>query len=139
MHSPLLTRNFTADGAVAARRVVKLGGDDGKAAQADGSTGALVGVADELGAKDGGRIDVHLAGIVAVVYGGDVVRGDVLTSDADGKAVAAARHTHTENVAAAYTQDATTSAADEVHTAGVALVSGEAGDIGYALLAPGLA
>ena len=92
MHHPILTRNFTADGAITKRRIVKPGGSDGEVAAAAAADDDLIGVADELGQpKDDARVDVHLAGIAAVEYGGAVTRGAPLTANADGKAVAAAR------------------------------------------------
>ncbi len=89
MSEYLLTRNFTAQGAVPARRIVKAGASSGQAALAEGAGAALLGVADELGAKDKGRVDVHVAGIAGVVAGGVFAVGAMLTSDANGKAVAA--------------------------------------------------
>ncbi len=89
MSEYLLTRNFTAQGAVPARRIVKAGAGSGQVAAADSGAAALLGVADELGGAGGGRVDVHVAGIAGVVAGGAFAVGAMLTSDANGKAVAA--------------------------------------------------
>lgn len=139
MHNPQLTKTFVADGAIAKRRIVKFGGADGKAAQADAATDALFGVAADLDAADGARVDVHMAGVAEVEYGGNVTRGALLTADADGKAIAVTRHTHTENAAGTYTQDATTGAGSAGRVIGIALVSGVAGDIGSVQIAPAFA
>ena len=139
MHHPTLTRSFTAAGDITKRRIVKVGAGDGEALQAAASGDSLIGVSAEVDVKAHGRVDAHLQGIAALEYGGNVTRGDALTADADGKAVPAAHHTHTENTAAAYARNATTGAASSVRIVGVALVAGVAGDIGYALLGPGLA
>ncbi len=90
MHRPILTRNFTAGSAVAARRIAQPGTEAGEVVQADGAGAAALGVADEVGAEEGGRADVHLAGIADVEAGGAFAAGAWLASDADGRAVAAA-------------------------------------------------
>jgi hypothetical protein len=137
-NSPTLTKNYSAGGAVTKRRIVKWSAD-ATVVQATAATEKLIGVAGELSAASGARIDIHRAGIVEVEYGGEVTRGDPLTSDADGKAVAATRHTHTENTAGTYAQNATTAAAANVGIIGYAEISGVSGDIGLALLVPSLA
>lgn len=122
MHSPILTRSFEADGAIAARRIIQIGTADGHVVQADASSDTtiaerLIGVSDELGAKSGARVDIHLAGIADVVAGGAVARGGSVKTDAGGRAVA-------------------TSAANDF-IVGVALVAATAaGDIIPVLLAP---
>lgn len=57
------------------------------------------------------------SGIAEVEYGGNVTRGDLLTSDANGKAIA------------------TTTAGNRI--IGIAMASGVSGDIGLALINPG--
>lgn len=117
---PILTENFTAEAAIAPRRIVAYGAADGGATQGTGVTDSLFGVSDELGSDSGGRVDVHTGGVVDVEYGGDVTRGDELTSDADGKAVFADPAAGVNN-----------------KIVGHARVSGVAGDIGLVQLAPG--
>lgn len=87
---PGLTLNYVAAGAIAARRIVKHGAADGAALQATASTEAFLGVSTDIPAGSGERVDVYREGVVPVQYGGNVTRGDPLTSDADGKAVVAA-------------------------------------------------
>lgn len=136
--TPSLIKNFTAEAAVALYRIVKFGAADGKVLQAAAAGDAMFGVSIQPGgAAIDARCDVAVAGIADVEYGGNVTRGDALTADANGKAVAATRHTHTENTAGAYAQNATTGAAAAVRTIGVAMVSGVSGDIGQVLIAPG--
>lgn len=140
MNNPLLTKSLIAEGAAAPYRIIAHGTGDGKAKQATAATDALFGITGTLGAADGERVDVHVVGPVEVEYGGVVTRGDPLTSDANGKAIAVTRHTHTENTAAAYTQNATTGAGSDVRIIGFAAVSGALGDIGsVSQIAPGLA
>lgn len=113
--NPLLTKTYTADGDVAQHRIVKTSAA-GKVAQAADPEDALYGVSDELGADDGERVDVVVVGIADVEYGGAVAAGDLLTSDANGKAVEAG-------------------AAGETHRViGTACVAGVAGDIGCVIL-----
>lgn len=81
--------NFTAGAAVAPYRIVKFGASDKVAIQAAAATDLLMGVSDQLGAGSGDPLDVVRSGLAEVEYGGNVERGQPLTADADGKAVAA--------------------------------------------------
>jgi len=114
-------KNHTADGAIGAYRIVKHGDADGDVAQATASTDVLIGVNGRLAAAVAGdRVDIHRGRLVEVEYGGNVTRGDPLTSDANAKAVAAAP-----------------AAGTNAYIIGYAEVSGVAGDIGAAMFAPG--
>jgi len=117
---PLQFDVYTAGAAVAAYRFLKPGASDGLAIQAAAVGDAIIGVANNLGAASGDRGDMVTAGDAEVEYGGAVTRGDWLTSDADGKAVAAAPGAGTNN-----------------NVGGRALVSGVAGDIGKVRIALG--
>lgn len=91
MPKTILTENFEAGAAVNPYRFVKPGAADGKAIQAAAVGDAIMGVSDSLGADAAGdRLDVHTEGVAQIELGGTVTRGDWLTSDADGKGVAAA-------------------------------------------------
>lgn len=118
--SPILTKNFKAGTAIGRHSIVKFGADDQSVALAAAAADAAFGVSTEIDAKAGEPCDVHLLGLADVVYGGVVTRGDLLTADADGKAVAA-----------------TPAAAANARTIGVAMVSGVAGDIGVVNILPG--
>lgn len=120
MHSPTQTKNFTAGGAITKRRIVKFGAADFTVIQAAAATDAMFGVAAELDAASGARVDVHTAGLAEVEYGGNVTRGQLLTSDANGKAVAAAPAEGVNNA-----------------VIGRAMLSGVSGDIGSVQIAPG--
>jgi hypothetical protein len=135
-----IVKTYRAGGAVGENRIVTFGSGDQVVVQAAAAAAALIGICCHPGgAAVGERLDVVRAGIADVVYGGNVTRGDLLTADAEGRAVAATRHAHAENAAAAYAQNATTAAASVVRVIGTAEVSGVAGDIGQVLIAPGLA
>ena len=91
--NPILTKNFIAGAAVVKRRIVKFGADDDHVIQGAAVGDALFGVAERLDVAINKRVDVVISGIAEVEYGGAVTRGDLLTTDANGKAVVAARHT----------------------------------------------
>lgn len=113
MNNPELIKSVIAETAVAAYRIVKFGSADDKVVQATASTESYVGVSNNLGGDAGKRVDIVLSGVAEVEYGGNVARGDYLTSDANGKAV-------TANPAAGV----------NANTIGTAMASGAAGDIG---------
>lgn len=138
--NPTLTKNFIAEAAIAPNRIVKQGAADGQVLLGAAATNFIFGVTGELGALAANdRVDVIVAGIAEIEAGGVINRGDPVTTDATGKAVAATRHTHVENTAAAYVQNAATAAASAERIIGFAMVAAVAGDIADVLLAPGLA
>ena len=118
--NPTLTKTFAAEAAITRRRIVKFGAVDGEVLMGAAVGDAIFGVAAELDVAISGRVDVHVAGIAEVEFGGAVTRGDFLTTDATGQAVAAAPAAGVNNA-----------------VIGRAFVSGVAGDIGTVLLAPG--
>lgn len=121
MPNPLLRKNYTAGGAIIAHRIVKMGATDGTVVQAVAATDALMGVCGSIAPASGERVDITKSGIAAVEFGGTVTRGDALTADANGKAITAAP-----------------SAGSNVRIIGFAEVSAVSGDIGDALIAPGV-
>ena len=88
-----------------------------------------MGVAAHKAAAAEDSIRVIMGEIAEIKLGGTVTRGDILTSDADGKAVAVTQHTHTENTAGSYTQNATTGAAATIRAIGMAMKSGVLDDL----------
>lgn len=85
--NPILVKNYDAGGVINARRFVKFSADR-TVVQAAASTDAIIGVSDSLGAAaSGDRCDVHRQGLVEVEAGDTITRGQMLTSDADGKAI----------------------------------------------------
>jgi len=118
--NPTLTKTFKAEAAVTKRRFVKPGAADGQVVQAAAVGDAIIGVSAEIDAAINERCDVHMAGLAEIEYGGTVARGDFLTSDATGRALAAAPGAGVNN-----------------NVGGRAMVSGVIGDIGTVLIAPG--
>lgn len=122
MPNPGLIKTKTADGAIAARRIVKPGAGAGEVAQAAAAADALVGVSERAGdVADGGRVDVIKSGIAQVEAGGVIAAGAAVTADADGKAVAAAP-----------------AAGSNVRIIGFAEEAAAAGDYFDVLIAPGV-
>lgn len=120
MRNEGLQKTLIAGGTVIKNRIVKFGSGDTSVVQAAAATDLLIGVSDSLGAASGEPVDIILDGIALVEYGGNITRGQLLTADADGKAVAAA--------------PAATASARII---GVAMLSGVSGDIGSVMIAPG--
>lgn len=120
MKTPVLTKNFLAGGTINPYRIVKFGSDDNTVILAAAATDSLLGVVDipaQSSASSGERVDVVLTGVTEVEYGGTVTRGQELTSDANGRAVAASPAAGVNN-----------------RIIGIALKSGVVGDIGSVLL-----
>jgi hypothetical protein len=113
MSNPNMIRNFKAEAAIAAFTIVKHGTADGQVVPAAAVSDKLLGVSTDVAPAITERCDVILGGIADVLYGGTVARGDILTSDASGRAVTAAPAAGTNN-----------------RVIGVAMVSGVVGDIG---------
>lgn len=87
----LLEKSAKCTAAIAtAFLIAKPGANDDTFAQATASTEPLVGVFQHTTGAAGDEVRVALSGITNIKLGGTVTRGDKLTSDANGKAVAAA-------------------------------------------------
>lgn len=119
MSNVTLNRNYTAGAAISPYRIVKPGANDGEVLPAAAATDSLMGVCESVGPALGERCDVVKIGIADVEYGGAVTRGQPLTADASGRAIAAAP-----------------AAGANVRVIGFAEVSGVLGDIGSVLLSP---
>ncbi len=112
----LLEKSFVAKADIDGYLIFKLDAD-GEVLIASAAADKSVGVTGRGGAKAGEHLAGHLIGHVPVKYGGSVARGDLLTANASGQAVA-------------------TSAAN-ARIIGVAMEKGVSGDVGQALLVPG--
>lgn len=96
----------------AAYTIAKFGPDDHTLDVAGGSTDGLVGVFQHATSGAGEEVRVMLTGISRIVLGGQVSRGDWLTSDPEGKGV-----------------KAEPSAGTNASVVGISLASGASGDI----------
>lgn len=114
MNNPTLVKSFLSGAAITKYRIVKFGADDDHVVQSTAVSESLIGVNSEIDAAGAEqRVDIVLRGVAEVEYGGNVTRGDFLTTDGNGKAVAAAPASGVNN-----------------GIIGQAMVSGVSGDIG---------
>lgn len=121
MRNQMLNKSYTAEGVIPAYRLVKFGAADGGVLVAAAAADKVIGVNDRLAfAAVGDRGDVVRVGIAEVEYGGTVAAGDLLMSDASGRAIVAAA-----------------GAGTNVRVIGVAEVAGVLGDIGSLCIEPG--
>jgi len=72
-----------------ANLIAKFGADDDTMSQATASTEDLIGIFQHTTENAGDRVRVMLSGISPLKIGGNVTRGNPITSDANGKGVAA--------------------------------------------------
>ena len=120
MWTPKL-KQYIAETAIGSNLICKPGSTDDYMVQAAAATDYLMGVSDNIAGAAAGRVDIIKEGIADVIYGGNVTRGNPLTSDANGKAVVAAP-----------------AAGSNVRIIGFAEVSGVSGDLGSVLISPGI-
>lgn len=89
-----LVLGYNSGGAIAKYRIAKFGATDDAVLQAAAKTDALMGVSTDVGAGGAAEgIDIVRSGVTPLEYGGAVTRGDLLTSDADGKGISAVPQT----------------------------------------------
>ena len=86
---PGMTRAYTAGAAVRKNRLVKFSADY-TVIEATANTDLIIGVSDNVDVSSGDRVDVFKDGVIPVVLGATVTRGQPITSDANGAGVAAA-------------------------------------------------
>lgn len=119
MNIPGLITSHIAENTIRRRRIVTHGAVDRRIVAATAGV-VLIGVLTDLDADIGEHTDVVRSGVPPVEYGGTVTRGDLLTSDAQGRAVAV-----------------TLPVTEDTFTIGFAEISGVTGDIGAAHIQPG--
>lgn len=92
MNHALLVKTRVAAAAIAPYTFAAATGVAGQARQAAAATDKLLGVVDDMGAVFAGQtVDIQEVGRADVLAGGTFADGDPLTSDANGKAVLAAK------------------------------------------------
>lgn len=100
MRNEMLVKNFNAAGAISPFRAVKFGSADNSVAQSTARNSLVIGVSDSLGADAAlDPVDVVMGGIATIEYGGTITRGQNVTSDANGKAIAAVNREYTTTIA----------------------------------------
>ena len=103
----------------AAFTIGKFGADDDTMSLAVAATDMLVGVFQHATSNGGDEVRIMLDGITKIKLGGTVTRGQPLTSDASGQAIAAAP-----------------AAGSNARIIGIALASGVSGDVITMLVSP---
>ena len=78
---------YKAGAAIAGHRLARITTSDREARQGAGAGEPLVGVSGSQGVAADETVEIAIAGIADVEYGAAVTRGQLLTSDASGKAV----------------------------------------------------
>jgi hypothetical protein len=121
MNSPTLIKSYLAGAAIRARRFAVPGSTDTAMIEATSATTLIMGVFEKVDGAEGDIVDVVHSGMTEIVLGGTVTRGQPVTSDANGAAVAAAP-----------------AAGANARIGGFVQASGVAGDIVPMLVAPGL-
>lgn len=86
----LMTKNYVAAAAIPAYTIVKPDAAAGKVAAAAAAADKLIGVTTDVDAVLGERADVIHLGEAKVVAGAAFAAGDLLMSDASGRAIVAA-------------------------------------------------
>lgn len=81
-------RSYKAEAGVEGFRILKFGSANGTAVKASAATDKIIGTSDGLDKAAGELVDSAVGDVHEVRLGGTVARGDALTSDANGKAVA---------------------------------------------------
>jgi hypothetical protein len=92
MRNEILVKSFVPEAAIAGYRIVKFGSVDNAMVQASAASDESIGVSTFVGgdpANGDSTVDVVLLGVAEVELGDTVTRGDLLTSDAQGRAIVA--------------------------------------------------
>lgn len=112
----IIPKTYIASGAIADRRIVRPHATTaGAVVQASAATDALFGIVQQpKGVVDGERVDVLHLGEALVEAGAAFTAGALLTSDAQGRAIAAAPAVGVNNRAIAMALEAATAAGDLV-------------------------
>jgi predicted RecA/RadA family phage recombinase len=123
--NPGIVKSFFGSGAIGANLIVKFGADDSTVSPAAAATDFLLGITNEialiaLDVTNGNTVDVTMSGVEQLKLGAAAVtRGQKLTSNASGQGITAAP-----------------AAGSNVQVIGIALKSGNAGDVIPVLIMP---
>lgn len=112
---------LSANGAIAARKAVKI--SSGEAVIAAAETDALIGLNSQLAAADNEHCDIIVGGVAEAIAGGNITEGNAVTADSNGDLVAVTNTMKTTG---------------DVRIIGYALATAVDDDIFPVLVAPGL-
>ncbi|ALU41932.1 hypothetical protein [Pseudoalteromonas rubra] len=123
MARPGLIKNYIADGALGKYRIAAVStGADFTATQASGVSSPILGLTELGSDNEINRVDVTMTQTGEVTYGGDVMPGDPLVSDAEGRGIKLDMSLYAED--------------NEIWVLGTALESGKLGTVGSATISP---
>lgn len=108
-------RNYVAGADLTRFRIAKYDTTAGQVVLASAATDAFAGVIAELSPLSGQRVDIAKAGIAPVEAGAAFAQGAPLTSDAQGRAIAAAPATGANVRFIGFAEEAATAAGDIVN------------------------
>jgi hypothetical protein len=111
--NPILQKNFTAGGAIAAYRIVRMSAAD-TVVQASAATDALVGIQNDVAPASGERTDIIMVGMAFIEAGAAFALGALLTADAQGRGITAAPAAGVNNRIIGVAIDAAVAAGDIV-------------------------
>ncbi|MYM32257.1 DUF2190 family protein [Duganella sp. CY15W] len=109
-----LAKNYQAEAVIPPYRLVKFGSLDDRVVPGAAATDLLIGVTTDIGAAIGERCDVQFAEIAMVEAGAAITRGTMITSDAVGRAVAAAPAAGVNNRVVGFALESATAAGDVI-------------------------
>lgn len=109
-----ITKNYVAAAAIAAYTIVKPDAAAGKVVAAAAAADKLIGVTTDVDAVLGERADVIHLGEAKVVAGAAFAAGDLLMSDASGRAIVAAAAAGANVRTVGYAREAATALGDIV-------------------------
>ena len=111
MSNPILTKTYSAGGAIGPNLIVKWGAADFTVVAATAATDRSIGVTRAgVTVASGETVDVVVKGEYEIKAGGSITRGDPITSDSAGKAVTAAPATAANNPIIGYAKQSASSA-----------------------------
>ncbi|AZZ98259.1 hypothetical protein [Pseudoalteromonas sp. R3] len=123
MARPGLIKNYIADGMLGKYRIAAVStGADFTATQATGVSSPILGLTELGSDNEVHRVDVTMTQTGEVTYGGDVMPGDPLVSDAEGRGIKLDMSLYAED--------------NEIWVLGTALESGKLGTVGSATISP---
>ena len=114
MSNPTLMKNFLAEAAIPAYRLVKNGSADWKTTTAVAATDMIIGAVMDVSPAIGERVDVVMAGIAYVEAGAAIVRGSQVTADGVGRGITAAPAAGVNNRCIGVALESATAAGDVI-------------------------
>jgi hypothetical protein len=93
MRSDVLIKTYNAPAAIPGYSLITFAAGINNIETANAATDPLLGLTTSVGSQDNGRCDVIMAGVSEALMGDTVTKGQVLTTDASGRAIPATADT----------------------------------------------